>query len=246
MPKIEQLIITLQELIDYTDNSGTLQKILIQQNYPQESLSPINQLAKKNNIPVQYVPKEKMFSVYRNFNQGFIGIKSSIQYADLQEIIDQLNSENKVPLFIMLDGVTDIRNIGAIARTMYCTGAQALIIPDKGVAALNTMAIQASAGALELLTVCRVNSLLKAIDTLHANGIVIATTNLQTTQFVYQMDFKIPICILIGDEGRGVQPYLTKASDSIFKIPIVNDFDSYNVSVATGMILYEAMRQRGE
>ena len=150
------------------------------------------------------------------------------------------------PLFVMLDGITDVRNIGAIARTALCCGAQAIIIPDKGVGALNEEAIKSSAGALEQIQVCRVGSLLKAIDELHLNGIKVFTSEISAEKKVFEMDFSGPSCIVMGSEDKGVQPYIRKAADEKFAIPMGGSFDSFNVSVATGIILYEAMRRRME
>lgn len=163
---------------------------------------------------------------------------------DLQQVIDHVVSQGDAPLFLMLDGVTDVRNIGAIARSALCCGAQAIIIPDKGVGALNEEAMKSSAGALEQIHICRVNSLLKAVDTLHLNGIKVFTSEMRAEENVYDLPFTDPCCVIMGDEGKGVQPYLAKAADHFFKIPMATAFDSFNVSVATGIILYEAMKHR--
>jgi 23S rRNA (guanosine2251-2'-O)-methyltransferase len=144
----------------------------------------------------------------------------------------------------MLDGVTDVRNIGGMARTAVCCGAQALIIPDKGVGALNEEAVKASAGALEKLQVCRVGSLLKAIDDLHLNGIKVMVSAMKSDKKLPELDFTTPSCVVMGSESKGVQPYISKAADERFTIPMAGDFDSFNVSVAAGIILYEAMKQR--
>ena len=144
----------------------------------------------------------------------------------------------------MLDGVTDVRNIGAIARTALCCGAQALIVPDKGVGAMNEEAMKSSAGALEKIEVCRVNSLLKAVDTLHLNGIKIFTSEMNGSEKIFDLNLREPTCIVMGSEDKGVQPYISKAADVQFSIPMTGSFDSLNVSVAAGIILYEAMKQR--
>jgi 23S rRNA (guanosine2251-2'-O)-methyltransferase len=144
----------------------------------------------------------------------------------------------------MLDGITDIRNIGGIARTTYCCGGHALIIPDKGVGALNEDAILTSAGALEKIPVCRVNSLMKAVDELHLNGIKVFASEMTASKNVFDCDFREPCAIIMGSEENGVYPALMKICDEKFKIPMIGSFESLNVGVATGMILYEVMRQR--
>jgi 23S rRNA (guanosine2251-2'-O)-methyltransferase len=173
-----------------------------------------------------------------------VALISRVQYQDLQEVISFVVENGDTPLFLILDGITDIRNIGGIARTALCTGVQALIIPDKGVGMLNEDAVLTSAGALEQLAVCRVGSLLKAVDELHLNGIKVMASEMTAEKAVYEINFREPVAIIMGSEEKGIYPALMKASDEKFKIPMANDFESLNVSVATGMILYEAMKQR--
>ncbi|WP_431209747.1 TrmH family RNA methyltransferase [Puia sp. P3] len=167
-----------------------------------------------------------------------------VQYMDLQQVIDHVVGSGSVPLFVMLDGVTDVRNIGAIARSALVCGAQALIIPDKGTGALNEEAMKSSAGALERIQVCRVSSLLKAVDELHLNGIKVFTSEMKAPTRVFELPLGEPCCIVMGSEGHGVQAYIRKAADEHFTIPMAGDFDSLNVSVAAGIILYEAMKNR--
>lgn len=222
----------------------TIDKILLFKNASGDAINEIRALAKQMNVPVQYVPNEKLNSLTNINHQGVVAFKSVVYYQDLQEVIDWVNEKREAALFIMLDGVTDIRNIGAIARSAVCCGAQAIIIPDKGVGALNEEAMKSSAGALEKIQVCRVNSLLKAVDTLHLNGIKIFTSEMKAAKKLFELDFSEPCCFIMGNEEKGIQPYLTKAADEHFTIPMKGDFDSLNVSVAAGMILYEAMKQR--
>ena len=223
----------------------TIDKILMFKNASGDSVQEIRKLATGLNVPIQYVPNEKLNSLTNVQHQGVIAYKSSVVYQDLQQVIDWVNEKGETPLFIMLDGITDVRNIGAIARSVVCCGAQAIIIPDKGVGALNEDAMKSSAGALEYIQICRVNSLLKAVDTLHMNGIKVFTSEMKATRKIFELDLAEPCCIIMGNEEKGVQPYMSKAADEHFIIPMKNKFDSLNVSVATGIILYEAMKQRG-
>lgn len=244
--KQSALIIGRQPLVEALETGRPIDKILMQKNISGDAVAGIRQLAREKNIPIQMVPQEKLHSLTRANHQGVIAFAALVQYMDLQQVIDHVVSNGELPLFIMLDGVTDVRNIGAIARSAHCCGAQALVIPDKGVGALNEEAMKSSAGALEHIHVCRVNSLLKAVDTLHLNGIQVFTSEMRADKKVYELPFKDPCCIIMGDEGKGVQPYLAKAADAFFTIPMANKFDSFNVSVATGIVLYEAMKQRLE
>jgi len=238
------LIIGRQPLVEAIESGRAIDKILFQRNVSGESIGEIRKLAKGNNIPIQQVPPEKLNSITRANHQGVIAFAAIVKYMDLQQSIDHIVGGGAVPLFIMLDGITDVRNIGAIARSAVCCGAQAIIIPDKGIAALNEEALKSSAGALEKIQICRVNSLLKAIDTLHLNGIKIFASEMSAETKVFELDFKEPCCIVMGSEDKGIQPYISKAVDQHFTIPMTGDFDSLNVSVAAGIILYEAMKKR--
>ena len=221
-----------------------MEKILMASNASGENISLIKLMAKQNLVPLQLVPVEKLNSIANIQHQGVLAFKSLIQYQDLQAVIDWINGRGEVPLLVILDGVTDIRNIGAITRSAVCCGAQAIIIPDKGVGALNEDAMKASAGALELLQICRVGSLLKAIDELHLNGIKVFSSEMKASKKLYDLSLTEPCCIIMGGEEKGVQASHSKAADERFSIPMAGEFDSLNVSVATGIVLYEALRQR--
>jgi 23S rRNA (guanosine2251-2'-O)-methyltransferase len=242
--KKSQLIIGRQPLIETIRSGRPVDKILLQRNAAGDPIAEIRALAREHRIPVQVVPVEKLASLTRANHQGVVAFAGLVSYMDLQQVIDHTVGAGSVPLFVMLDGVTDVRNIGGIARSALCCGAQALILPDKGTGALNEEAMKSSAGALEQIQVCRVDSLLKAIDTLHLNGIRVFTSEMQAAKRVFELSLAEPCCIVMGSEDKGVQPYLRKAADEHFTIPMAGNFDSFNVSVATGIILYEALKHR--
>jgi 23S rRNA (guanosine2251-2'-O)-methyltransferase len=242
--KKSHLIIGRQPLIETIRSGRAVDKILFQRNVSGESIADIRELAREHQIPIQVVPPEKMGALTKANHQGVIAFAGLVQYMDLQQVIDHTVAAGSSPLFVMLDGITDVRNIGAIARSALCCGAQALIIPDKGVGALNEEAMKSSAGALERINVCRVSSLLKAVDTLHMNGIRVFTSEMKATTKVFELPLAEPCCMVMGSEDKGVQPYIRKAADEFFSIPMAGDFDSFNVSVAAGIILYEAMKSR--
>lgn len=238
------LIIGRQPVIEAIEAGRGIDKILFQQNVSGESIGEIRKLAKEHNIPIQQVPPEKLHALTRANHQGCIALAALVQYLDLQQVIDHVVSKGEIPLFVMLDGITDVRNIGGIARSAVAYGAQAIIIPDKGVGALNEEALKSSAGALEKINICRVNSLMKAVDTLHLNGIKAFATEMTAPEKIYEMDFTEPVCIVMGSEDKGVFPPLMKICDATFTIPMPGGFESLNVSVATGIVLYETGRQR--
>lgn len=243
--KKSSLIIGRQPLIESIQSGRAIDKILLQKGASGEAINTIRQLAKEHNIPTQYVPIEKLNSISRANHQGVIAFAALVPYMDLQQVIDHVVSNGQTPLFLILDGITDVRNIGAIARTAVCCGAQAIIIPDKGVGALNEEALKSSAGALEKIHICRVNSLMKAVDDLHMNGIKVIASGMTAEKNIYELNLTEPVAIVMGSEDKGIYPALMKICDEPFKIPMAGDFESLNVSVATGMILYETMKQRG-
>lgn len=243
-PKKSSLIAGSQAIIEAIQAGRQLERIYVDTKIHGKAFNDINLIAAKNSIPISKVPIEKLQSFNIDEHNGFIALISKVQYQQLQDVISYVVDRGEVPLFLILDSITDIRNIGGIARTAYCTGVQAIIIPDKGVGMLNEDAVLTSAGALEKILVCRVSSLMKAVDELHMNGIKVLASEMQAPLNVFDIDFTEPVAIVMGSEEKGIFPALMKICDKKFKIPMVTDFESLNVSVATGMILYEAMKQR--
>lgn len=243
-PKKSTLVAGRIPVLEALQEGKQLDKIFLQNNLYGDVIEEIKKLALKQNVPVSKVPVEKLNGYNIQGHEGIIAQLSKIRYQDLQEVISWVVDKGETPLFLILDGITDIRNIGGIARTAFCCGVQAIVIPDKGVGALNEDAILTSAGALEQIAICRVNSLMKAVDDLHLNGIKVLASEMTATKVVYDCDFKEPCAVIMGGEEKGVFPGLMKICDETFKIPMKGDFESLNVSVATGMILYEVMKQR--
>lgn len=243
-PKKSSLVIGRSAVADAMRNGQALDRIYLDARAIGGDINEIKRLASQHGVPVNYVPVAKLNGFNITDHEGCVAQIAKVQYYVLQDIISSITDRGEVPLFLVLDGITDIRNIGGIARTALCCGVHALIIPDKGVGALNEDAILTSAGALETLPVCRVNSLMKAVDELHLNGIRVIATEMQATTNVYDADFREPCAIVMGSEEKGIYPALLKICDEKIKIPMQGDFESLNVSVATGIILYEAMKQR--
>lgn len=238
------LVIGRKPLLEALEAGKGIDRIFMQKGANGEGIEDIRRIATTLQVPINTVPVEKLERFTRANHQGVVAIAALITYMDLQAVIDQTVEKGETPLFVMFDGVTDVRNIGAIARSALCCGAQALVIPDKGVGALNEEAMKSSAGALEKINVCRVGSLLKAVDTLHLNGISVCTAEMNAPVRVFDVDWSTPTCVIMGNEENGVQHFLQKAADVRFTIPMAGAFDSFNVSVAAGIILYEAMKHR--
>jgi 23S rRNA (guanosine2251-2'-O)-methyltransferase len=243
-PKKKSLIVGRRAVKEAIESGKQLDRIYLQNDLGGELIDAIKTLSHQHNIPVNKVPVEKLNGFNVNNHEGIVAQIAKVQYYDVQQVISFVVEKGETPLFLILDGITDIKNIGGIARTAYCCGVNAMIIPHKGVGALNEDAILTSAGALEKIAVCRVNSLLKAVDELHLNGIKVFASEMTAGKNVFECDFKGPCAIVMGSEEKGIYPALMKLSDEKFKIPMKGDFESLNVSVATGMILYEVMKQR--
>ena len=243
-PKKNTLVIGRQAVIAAMQSGKQLERIYLQTTVHGEVIDAIKSLAEKNLVPINKVPVEKLNGLNVSNHEGCIAVISKIQYQNLQDVISFVVEKGEVPLFVILDGITDIRNIGAIARSAFCFGVHALIIPDKGVGALNEDAILTSAGALEKMAVCRVGSLMKAVDELHLNGIKVFASEMTAEKKLFELQLAEPCAIVLGGEEHGVYPALMKICDEQFQIPMPGDFESLNVSVANGVILYEVMKQR--
>ncbi len=243
-PKKNTLIVGRTKVIEAMQQGRQLERIYLVSTVHGEVIDEIRKLAEDNQVPINKVPVEKLNGFNVSNHEGCIAVISKVQYQDLQEVISYTVDRGEAPLFLMLDSITDVRNIGALARTALCCGVHAIIIPEKGVGALNEDAITTSAGALEKVAICRVNSLMKAVDELHLNGIKVFASEMTAEKSLFDIQLFEPAAIVMGSEDKGIYPALMKICDEQFKIPMKGDFESLNVSVAAGMILYEAMKQR--
>ena len=243
-PKKNTLVIGREAVIKAMQEGQQLDRIYLQSTVHGPVIDEIRKLAAEFGVPINKVPVEKLNGFNISNHEGCVAQISKIQYQDLQQVISFVVDKGEVPLFLMLDGITDIRNIGGIARSAFCFGVHAIIIPEKGVGSLNEDAILTSAGALEQVAVCRVGSLMKAVDELHLNGIKVFASEMKADTDIANSNLAEPCAIVMGGEEHGVYPALMKICDGTFRIPMTGAFDSLNVSVSTGVILYEAMRQR--
>jgi 23S rRNA (guanosine2251-2'-O)-methyltransferase len=238
------LIIGRKPVLEALKGGTTIEKLFLLRTANGEEITEIKQLCREKNIPISQVPVEKLNSLTKSQHQGIIAWSSLLEYVELQEAISFIVEDGKVPLLVLLDGITDVRNVGAIARTALCCGAQALILPTSNSASLTEEAIKTSAGALRKIMLCRVPSVAQALDILSMNGIQVLGSSLIGSIPIYDTDMKIPVTIVMGAEDTGISKDVLKRADQLIHIPMAANFDSLNVSVASGMILYEAMKQR--
>lgn len=238
------LIIGRKPLLEALQQGTALEKIFILRSATGEEINQIKKLAKERNIPVSAVPVEKLNNLTKAQHQGVVAWAGLLDYIELQDAISHIVEQGETPLFVLLDGVTDVRNVGAIARTALCCGAQGLILPTSSSASLTEEAVKTSAGALRQILLCRTPSASQAIDILRLNGIQVLATQMKGSNAVYDATLTLPTCIVMGAEDTGIGNEVKKHADGFIHIPMAKKFDSLNVSVATGMILYEALRQR--
>ncbi|WP_420385238.1 23S rRNA (guanosine(2251)-2'-O)-methyltransferase RlmB [Roseivirga sp.] len=232
-------------VIEAIEAGKEVDKILLQKDIKNELILELQSMARAHSIPVQKVPLEKLNKVTRKNHQGVVAYLSSVVYASLDNVITEAYNKGENPLLIILDRITDVRNIGAIARTAECAGAHAIIVPSRNTAQLGADAMKTSAGALNHIAVCRVENLKTTIQEIQSNGIQVLACSEKADDLVYQADFSGPIAIMMGSEEDGISPEYLKLSDAHVKLPIHGQIESLNVSVATGVIIYEALRQRG-
>ncbi|MCX7862169.1 MAG: 23S rRNA (guanosine(2251)-2'-O)-methyltransferase RlmB [Bacteroidales bacterium] len=239
-----QNIYGIRAIVEAIENGISIEKVLIQKEKFNTNIKEIILLCKNNNIPIQFVPEEKFNSLKNKNHQGVIALVSSIEYQTLENIVTQTYLEAKHPFILILDGITDVRNFGAIARTALSAGVHALVVEHKGHAQINDDAIKTSAGALIQLPVCREISLLQTIKNLKLHGLKIIACTEKASLSMYQCNLSGPVAIIMGNEEKGIRSSLLKESDHLVHIPMFGNLNSLNVSVATGIILYECIRQR--
>jgi 23S rRNA (guanosine2251-2'-O)-methyltransferase len=238
------LVVGRKPVLEALEQGVTVEKIFLLRSASGPEINSIKQKAKEYNIPVSQVPVEKLDGLTKVQHQGVVAWTSLLQYVDLQAGISYVVEKGEVPLFLLLDGITDVRNVGAIARSALCCGAHGLILPTSHAASLTEEAIKTSAGALHKILLCRIPSVPQAIDVLRLNGIQILGTQMKGSVPVYESDMSIPTAIVMGAEDTGISKDVLKRADQLIRIPMAAKFDSLNVSVASGIILYEALRQR--
>ncbi len=222
-----------------------MEKILIKKGMDNHSVTEIADLARQQNVPVQYVPQEKLNQMSGNRNhQGVMAVLAQLDYISLEEAVEAASANNKYPTVLLLDGVSDVRNFGAIARTCECAGVGALILPAKGGAAVNQDAIKTSAGALLRIPACKVPNLRTALYYLKESGFTVIGTVAGLNKTIYDADFCLPTAFVMGAEGKGISGGVMQLCDQLVSIPQLGEIGSLNVSAATAVVLYEAVRQR--
>ena len=219
-------------------------KVLLRQGMDNPQFRELMDLLRKNSVQFQFVPAEKLNRTVRGAHQGVVAYISRIDYVPYETMIDTALATDPAPVIVILDGVSDVRNLGAIARTLECAGGCGIIVPAKGGAAINADAVKASAGALMRLPVSKVPNLKLAAYYLKQSGFRIIAVTEKVSRLIYETDMTGPCAFVMGSEGKGISPAVLSLGDVKCKIPMLGQIGSLNVSVATSIILFEAVRQR--
>lgn len=231
----------IQSVLETIRAGKEIDKIMVQRELGNVE---VLEFARLRNIPIQKVPVERLNQITRKNHQGVIAFVSAVNYAKLENVIADTYEQGKVPLILILDRITDVRNFGAIARTAEGTGVQAIVIPAKGSAQINADALKTSSGALSFLPVCRENNLIDTVKFLQESGIQVVACTEKVEKSVFELDFTGPTAIVMGSEETGIADDILRRADELGSIPMLGRVASLNVSVANAVILYEAIRQR--
>ena len=242
---MSNLIYGHHPVVEAIEAGKAVEKVFFQQGIRGELEKEIRRLTKTHDIPLQVVPKEKLNKLVRGNHQGVAAWLALVEFQSIEDMLPFVFEKGEVPLIILLDGVTDVRNFGAICRSALCAGVHAVVFPQSGSAPANEDAMKASAGALATIPLCRVRSMYSTVEWLQQSGVQVVATALDDKAApIFDMDFSLPTAIMLGSEDKGIHPKLLKMADQVTRIPQATDFDSLNVSVAAGIALYEATRQR--
>lgn len=241
--KDNNLIYGIRPVIEAIKAGKEVDKLFLQNGLRGELIPELRKLINEHNIPYQYVPVEKLNRMIRSNHQGVACYISEISYQPIESLLMSVYEKGETPLFMMLDRVTDVRNMGAIARSAACAGAHGLIIPDRGGAPVNADAVKTSAGALNILPVHKSHNLKNTIEYLKESGLKIVSVSEKGKKQYFESNLTGPLCLIMGSEEDGISGEYLSRSDEVLRIPMKGEISSLNVSVAAGILLFEVVRQ---
>ena len=240
----QQYLFGMHPVLEAVRSGKKFDKVLLKQGLEGPQFRELLDLLNEKKISYQFVPIERLNRAVRGSHQGVIAYISQIEYVSIEELVNNALATSDAPVFVILDGVSDVRNLGAIARSLECAGGNGIIVPAKGGAAINAEAIKASAGALMRLDTCKVSNLRLAAYYLKQSGFKLIAATEKVDRRVYETDMTGPCAIIMGSEGKGISSSMLELADEKVAIPMSGQISSLNVSVATAVMLYEAVRQR--
>jgi len=239
-----EMIFGVRAVLEALEAGKEIDKILVKRDIQSELSRELFGALKGSTIPVVRVPVEKLNRITRKNHQGVIAFMSAVEYARVDMRVPTLYEEGKVPFLVLLDGITDVRNFGAIARSAECAGAHGLITPLKNSAPVNSEAMRSSAGALNRIPVCRVGSIRNTLKALQAEGYQIVAATEKSRKLIYDADLRQPTVIVMGAEDTGISKEVLKLCNEQVAIPLIGSIESLNVSAAAAVMLFEVVRQR--
>ncbi|UOE46372.1 23S rRNA (guanosine(2251)-2'-O)-methyltransferase RlmB [Mucilaginibacter sp. SMC90] len=239
-----QMVFGIRAVVEAIRSGKEIEALFIQRGISGSLIHELKELMNEYQIVAQQVPVEKLNRITQKNHQGVIAVISPIVYQKIENIIPEVFERGETPLILVLDSITDVRNMGAIARTAECAGVHAIVIPAKGSAQINPDAIKTSAGALYKIPVCRHDNFMQTVRFLQESGLQLVCCTEKTQDNIYNPDYTVPTAIVMGSEEDGIRNEIIRISDHLAKIPMFGEIESLNVSVSTGIILYEAIRQR--
>lgn len=239
-----QVVFGIRAVIEAIESGKQVDKVLMKKDLGGELARELLSVTREYNVPVQRVPVERINKVTRKNHQGVIAFMAAVDYYHVNDIVPALYDEGINPLVVVLDGVTDVRNFGAIARTCECAGVNCIVIPERNSVSVNADAVKTSAGALNYLPVCRERNLVKAVQYLRDSGFKVMGASEKTDLNYTKVDFTGPVAIVLGAEDTGISTDVLKLCDTLVAIPEFGQINSLNVSVAGGIMIYEVVRQR--
>lgn len=238
------LVFGIHPILEGLQSGKNFDKILILNSLRSDQAKDIMAIARERGISLNKVPQQKLDRVTRKNHQGVIGFIAPIEFQDIEDIIPELFSNGKIPFLLILDRISDVRNFGAIVRTAECAGVDAIIIPKKGAAQINGETIKTSTGAIFNIPICKVPGIDSVIPFLKESGIhLIACTEKAEANYT-ELDYSVPLGIIMGGEESGIAISNISKCDSVVKIPLLGKTSSLNVSVAAGIIMYQVISQR--
>ncbi|MFW5773266.1 MAG: 23S rRNA (guanosine(2251)-2'-O)-methyltransferase RlmB [Tangfeifania sp.] len=240
----EDFIFGTRAVIEAIRSGKPVEKVLLRKGLDNELFRQLYSLIQENDIPFRFVPVEKINRVTRKNHQGVLAFISAVEFADIETVVPGLFESGVDPFLLILDQITDVRNFGAIVRTAECAGVHAVVIAEKGMARIGADAVKTSAGAIHTLPICRVSSLASTLQFLKNSGIKTVAATEKATQLYTDVSLNGPLAIVMGAEDKGISSSVLTLTDEQVKIPLHGNIESLNVSVAAGLMMYEAVRQR--
>lgn len=239
-----EYIFGIRAVMEAIEAGKDIDKVYIKKDLHSDLINELNELIRLHGIVTQRVPVERINKITRKNHQGVVAVLSAVTYHSLDNIVPQLYEDGVLPFIVVLDGITDVRNFGAIARTCECAGVDAIVIPERGSVSVGGDAVKTSAGALLHIPVCRERSAASAVRFLKDNGYTVVAASEKADINYIMADYTVPVAIVMGAEDVGVSPEVMKLCDTFVSIPQFGHIGSLNVSVAAGVIIYEVVRQR--